>query len=235
MNNSILIAEHIQKSYDKNVVLQDVSLHMKQGDIYGLIGKNGAGKTTLLRILTGLIQEYTGTVTTGENEEKPCKVAAVINAPALFLNMSAAANMKEQARLQDLRGTEKIEQVLHTVGLENCKNKLAKNFSLGMTQRLKLGLALLESPNILILDEPVNGLDPDGIADLRELFIRLNKENGMSILISSHILSELEHTATCFGILHEGKIVKEISIQNVLQSGSTLEEIYMQYTRGVKQ
>lgn len=232
MNKSILVAEHIQKSYDKNVVLRDVSMHMKQGGIYGVIGKNGSGKTTLLRILTGLIQNYTGTITIGENKKQQCKISAVINAPALFLNMSAIENMKEQARLLGLHGTDKIKQVLLTVGLKECNHKLVKILSLGMTQRLKLGLALLESPDILILDEPVNGLDPDGIADLRELLTHLSKEKGMSILISSHILSELEHTATCFGILHEGEIVKELSIEDVLQSGSTLEQLYMQYTRG---
>lgn len=233
MSSNILTGEHIRKSYEKTLVLRDVSIHMKKGDIYGLIGKNGSGKTTLLRILTGLIQDYAGTVTVGEDGTQHYKVAAAINAPALFLNMSAADNMKEQALLIGLHDTDKVQQVLVTVGLDGCDNKLVKNFSLGMIQRLKLGLALLENPDILILDEPVNGLDPDGISDLRELLIRLNKENGMSILISSHILSELEHTATNFGILHEGEIVKEMSIQDVLQSGNTLEELYMQYTKGV--
>lgn len=107
-----------------------------------------------------------------------------------------------------------------------------RDFSLGMVQRLKLGMALLEKPDILILDEPVNGLDPDGIADLRELLHQLNREYGMTILVSSHILSELEHTASCFGILHNGEIIKEISIQEIQQNNSTLESVYLQYTKG---
>jgi len=230
----ILTAEHIQKEYDRSIVLRDASIHLKQGDIYGLVGKNGSGKTTLLRIMTGLIQSYKGNVTVGEIQGQKCKIAAVINAPSLFLNMSALENMKEQAILLGLHNDNKIRQTLKTVGLDGCNSKLVKNFSLGMTQRLKLGVALLENPDILILDEPVNGLDPNGIADLRQLLLHLNQEHGMTILISSHVLSELEHTATCFGILHDGEIVKEMSIQDVLQNENTLEAFYMQYTRGVK-
>lgn len=234
MKEYILTAEHIQKEYDRSIVLRDASIHLKQGDIYGLVGKNGSGKTTLLRIMTGLIQSYKGNVTVGEIQGQKCKIAAVINAPSLFLNMSALENMKEQAILLGLHNDNKIRQTLKTVGLDGCNSKLVKNFSLGMTQRLKLGVALLENPDILILDEPVNGLDPNGIADLRQLLLHLNQEHGMTILISSHVLSELEHTATCFGILHDGEIVKEMSIQDVLQNENTLEAFYMQYTRGVK-
>jgi ABC-type multidrug transport system ATPase subunit len=228
----ILSAEHIQKKYSGNTVLQDVSINVKQGEIYGLVGRNGSGKTTLFRILTGLIQEYTGTVVISEGNNQKCKVAAIINDPALFLNMNALDNMREQAYLLGLRDVEKIDAALKVVSLENCKKKLVKNFSLGMTQRLKLAMALLERPDILILDEPVNGLDPDGIADLRELLLHLNRSEGITIIISSHILSELEQMATCFGILHGGKIVKELYTQDVLQNGNTLEEVYMQHTKG---
>lgn len=235
MRRYILTAKHIRKEYNRNTVLRDVSLHMRKGEIYGLVGKNGSGKTTLFRILTGLIQEYNGTVTIGEVGAQKIKIAAVINSPSLFLNLSAFENLKAQALLLGNYDDGQIERTLKTVGLWDCKSKLVRNFSQGMTQRLKLGMALLENPDILILDEPVNGLDPDGIAELRELLLHLNQAFGMTILISSHILSELEHVATCFGILHDGQIVKEVLIQDVLQDGTTLEKLYMQSTKGGKQ
>ncbi len=235
MSGYILTAEHIRKEYNGNTVLRDVSLHMKKGEIYGLVGKNGSGKTTLFRILTGLIQRYNGTVSVGGAGAQKIKISAVINSPSLFLNLSAFENMKAQAFLLGTRDDGQINQTLKIVGLTDCKKKLVRNFSQGMTQRLKLGMALLVNPDILILDEPVNGLDPDGIAELRELLLNLNQTGGMTILISSHILSELEHVATCFGILHDGEIVKEVFIQDILQNGTTLEELYMQSTKGGKQ
>jgi ABC-type multidrug transport system ATPase subunit len=235
MSNYILTAEHIQKEYNGKTVLRDLSIHIRKGEIYGLVGKNGSGKTTLIRILTGLIQKYKGKVSIGETSDKKIRVSTVINSPSLFLNLNAYENMKAQAFLLEKRDDSQIKQTLKLVGLEDSDSKLVRNFSQGMTQRLKLGIALLENPDILILDEPVNGLDPDGIADLRELLIQLNYDSGMTILISSHILSELEHVATCFGILHDGKIIKEIFIQDILQNGTTLEELYMQSTRGGKQ
>ena len=235
MNSYVLTAEHIQKQYNGNTVLRDVSIRVKKGEIYGLVGKNGSGKTTLFRILTGLIPKYNGTVSIGEAGVKKIKVSAVINSPSLFLNLSAFENLKAQSLLLEMRDYSRIKQILKTVGLEECKNKLVRNFSMGMMQRLKLGMALLEKPDILILDEPVNGLDPDGIAELRELLLHLNHTNGITILISSHILSELEQVATCFGILHDGEIVKEVFVQDILQNGTTLEELYMQSTKGGKQ
>lgn len=232
MNCSILTGEHITKKYGNTTVLRDVSIHIEQAAIYGLIGKNGAGKTTLLRILCELIPNHGGKITLADINGHKCKVAAVINAPALFLNMTAFENLKEQSVLLGLYDDTIISNTLKTVGLEDYKDKNVKDFSLGMTQRLKLGLALLENPDLLILDEPINGLDPDGIAELRELLHQLSRKFGMTILISSHILSELEHTATCFGILNDGKITKELSIQDIQQSNTTLENLYMQYTKG---
>lgn len=229
MNSIILAGNHLKKTYGKNTILKDVSLQVVQGQIYGLIGKNGSGKTTLLRVLTGLIQDYSGTVTLN-NEE--CRIAAVINEPALFLNMTAFENLKGQAILLGLSDDDKIEETLKMVGLEDCGCRQVKNFSLGMTQRLKLAMVLLEKPDLLILDEPINGLDPDGIADLRNLLRNLNEKYGITIIISSHILNELEHTATCFGILCNGEIVKEISEQELQQQGTNLETLYMHYTRG---
>lgn len=228
----ILSGKHIQKKYNNNPVLKDVSIHIKEGDIYGLVGKNGSGKTTLLRILSGLIPGYRKMVYIGNTNNRISRITTVINNPGLFLNMDAMDNMKVQACLLGIQDNDKIEQALKQVGLQNYNNKLVKSFSLGMTQRLKLAMALLEEPDILILDEPVNGLDPDGITDLRELLLYLNQVGGVTILISSHILSELEHIATRLGILHNGEIIKEVFTQDILQGGGTLESLYIKYTRG---
>lgn len=233
MNNYVLTAENIKMRYGVSTILNDVSIHVEHGDIYGLVGKNGSGKTTLLRILTGLIQNFSGTLSVSKTDGRESRFAVVINDPSLFLNMSAFENMKEQAHLLGLHDDRKIEEMLKIVGLENCYHKPVNKFSLGMTQRLKLSMALLQEPDILILDEPMNGLDPDGIVDLRKLLLHLH-ENGMTILISSHILSELEQVITRFGILHEGKIVKEVSTHDALQNETSLEKLYMQYTRGGK-
>lgn len=232
LKSNILCGEHINKKYGKSIVLRDVSIHIEQGEIYGLVGKNGSGKTTLLRILCGLIPNHGGTITLTDANGRVCRMAAVINSPALFLNMTAAENLKEQSALLGLHNSTEINVILKTVGLEDDADKMVKGFSLGMVQRLKLGMALIEKPDLLILDEPVNGLDPDGIADLRKLLHQLNRELGITIVISSHILSELEHTATCFGILNGGKITKEISIYDIQKGNTTLEALYMKYTKG---
>jgi ABC-type multidrug transport system ATPase subunit len=232
MNQHILTAEHIQKRYGYKTVLRDISINVRQGDIYGLVGKNGSGKTTLFRILTGLIQSYDGKVSISQINGRPSKISAVIGTPSLFLNLSAVQNMKAQSYLLGMSDNRKIVQILHTVGLEKCGRKIVKDFSLGMTQRLKLAIALLGEPDILVLDEPSNGLDPDGIVSLRELLLDLNRSNGVTLLISSHILSELEQLVTCIGILHNGEIVKELSTHDILQNGMSLEKFYMQYTKG---
>lgn len=231
MNNYILTAENIKMRYGASTVFNDVSIHVVQRDIYGLVGKNGSGKTTLLRILSGIIQNFSGTVSVEKTNGLESRFAVVINDPSLFLNMTAFENMKAQAHLLGLHDDSQIQEVLKTVGLADSNNKPVKNFSLGMTQRLKLATALLQKPDILILDEPMNGLDPDGIADLRELLLSLNESN-MTILISSHILSELEQVVTRLGVLHEGRIVKELSTHDAFQNGISLEKLYMQYTRG---
>ncbi|MDR1060943.1 MAG: ATP-binding cassette domain-containing protein [Clostridiales bacterium] len=236
----ILSAGHIQKKYGGNTVLRDVSIHVKRGEIYGLAGKNGSGKTTLFRILAGLARPCGGSVSIGRTGGRESRISAAMDSPSLFLNMSAAQNMKEQAYLLGIRGggrierierNERIERALDAVGL-NCGDRAVKNFSLGMAQRLKLGLALLGSPDMLILDEPSNGLDPGGIAELRELLAGLNRSSGMTILISSHILSELEQTATRVGILHNGEIVKELPARGALKGRASLEKIYMEHTGG---
>lgn len=232
MSNYILSAKHIQKKYSGNTVLKDVSIHIEKGSIYGLIGKNGSGKTTLLRVLTGLIQNYSGDVYIQKNYKQKCKLSAIIDSPSVFLNMNAFENMKQQSLLLGINDDNLIKELLKIVGLNDYKNKEVKNFSLGMTQRLKLAMSLLGDPDILILDEPLNGLDPDGIADLRKLLQEINQSKKVTTLISSHVLSELEQVSTHFGILHNGEIVKEISRSEIWESKHSLEALYMQYTKG---
>jgi len=231
MSKYILTAEGIQKKYGSNAVLRNVSVKIKPGDIYGLVGKNGSGKTTLFRILTGQICDYRGKVTVNSINGKAIKVSAVINSPSLYLNMSAARNMKSQACLLGINDYSRIEQTLAKVGLLNCGSKAVKHYSLGMTQRLKLAMALLDNPDILVLDEPSNGLDPDGIAELREQLLDINRTSGVTLLVSSHILSELEQISTCIGILHDGFILKELNTKEIHGKGMTLEKVYMEHIR----
>ncbi len=229
MSQVILSINEIAKSYNNMPILTNVITNINKGDIYGLIGKNGSGKTTLLRIITGQIPNYKGSVV---KRDKSIKISAVINSPALYLDMSAHQNLKAHALLLDNCGIKDIKDVLKLVGLENIGNKKVRDFSLGMTQRLKLAQALMENPDILILDEPINGLDPDGICELRNLILKLNKERDITIIISSHILSELENTATTFGILAGGKIVFQASKSEIEAKGKSLEDLYMHYTKG---
>lgn len=228
MQKLILNANNITKSYNKHSILRGLNMNISKGSIYGLIGKNGAGKTTLLRIIAGLIPSYGGEIII----DKANNISAIIDSPSLFLNMSAYENMKQQAILQGVMDYTIIETLLKTVGLEETQRKKTSDFSLGMTQRLKLAMSLISSPKFLILDEPLNGLDPDGISDLRILLTKLSQNDGVSILISSHILTELEQVATHFGILHEGKIAKEFNSQELSDNNITLEKIYMKITKG---
>ncbi len=230
MKQYSLTAQHIQKKYNGSPVLNDVSIKVERGAIYGLIGKNGSGKTTLLRILTGLIPVYEGRVSLEKLDNRVPRVAAVIDSPSLFLNMTAMENLKAHSLLLGIQENTQLEEVLKTVDLNSTQSKRVKDFSLGMVQRLKLAMALLAGPDILILDEPLNGLDPDGIKELRELLLRLNRDKAVTILISSHVLSELEQVASCFGILHDGAIVKELTAEDVCQRGN-LEDLYLEYTQ----
>lgn len=231
MMSFILSGEKLGKKYGRKTVLREASLHMRAGEVYGLVGKNGAGKTTLLRILTGLIPRFEGTVHYGFPEKPNPRIAAVITSPSLFLNMSAYDNLRLQSYQLGTRQQDEIVEALERVGLMEQRHRKAGHFSLGMTQRLKLAMTLLERPDILVLDEPINGLDPEGIAELRTLLTRLSHE-GMAVLISSHILSELEQVADRFGILNQGEIVKELDKAEALQRETSLEKLYLKYTRG---
>ncbi|MPQ43573.1 ATP-binding cassette domain-containing protein [Clostridium tarantellae] len=213
----VLRTNNLTKKYKNHIVLNKVSINIKKGDIYGFIGKNGAGKTTLMRLITGLASISSGSIeifghdNLNKLEKERKRIGILIECPAISPNMTAYENM-ELVRLQKgIPGNMCIEEKLSLVGLKNDKKKKIKNFSLGMKQKLGLAMALLGDPEFLILDEPTNGLDPMGIVEMRELLKKLNKEKGITILISSHILSEVYQLANCYGFLNKGQLIEEIT------------------------
>ncbi|CYU40978.1 ATP-binding cassette domain-containing protein [Streptococcus suis] len=222
--SSLLSTQQLSKQYGKQKAVHQVSLTINKGEICGLVGENGAGKTTLLRMLSGLISQTSGTITSS----KDCRIGALIESPALQPNLSAIDNLRYMALQLNLKqADEKILETLAIVGLEDVDpKKKSKDFSLGMRQRLAIALAILDKPDFLILDEPINGLDPVGIKEMRSIILNLRNQYGMTILISSHILSELEMVVDRYIIMHKGLIVKEFSKQELEQ---TLEEqLYLQ-------
>lgn len=213
----ILETDNLDKKYRNFKALNKFNMHIPKGAIYGLIGKNGAGKTTIIRIITGLQQPTDGKYSLygiSNNDktiiEKRKRISAIIESPAIYSNMSAKDNLIEQYKIIGMPSFDGIDELLKLVGLENVRNKKVKYFSLGMKQRLSIAIALSSNPDFLILDEPINGLDPQGIVDIRELILKLNRK-GITILISSHYLDELSKIATHYGFVDNGTIIKEIS------------------------
>ncbi|MNB82151.1 putative ABC transporter ATP-binding protein YxlF [compost metagenome] len=208
MNEVMLQTKKLSKHYKEANVVRNVDMTLYKGDIYGLIGNNGAGKTTLIRMLTKLI-----TPSSGEYSflSPDVKVAAVIESPSLYMDMTAEENLKYSSIQKKCYSKEKIAGTLAFIGLEHARNKQVKDFSLGMKQRLGIGMAILNEPDLLILDEPINGLDPLGIIEIRQMIQQINQELGTTLLISSHILTELELVATRYGILHEGELIQEFA------------------------
>lgn len=221
MSEHVLKANQLSKKYQNIMALNKVSITIKKGSIYGFIGQNGAGKSTLIRTIMGLTYPTTGTFELfGENSERALiearkRIGTIIEGPALYPQMTAAENLEAHRLLKGIPGKECINKTLKIVGLLNTGNKKVKNFSLGMKQRLGLAIALLGDPEFLILDEPINGLDPMGVVEIRELLKKLNQEYGITILISSHILSELHLLATHFGIIHNGELLEQLSAKEL--------------------
>lgn len=221
MSEYVLKTNHLSKKYKNNFALDHVNITIKKGDIYGLIGQNGAGKTTLLRLMTGLVFPSNGTIELfGKthrqvNIDAQKRMGAIIEQPALFPNMTAYENLEVHRIQKGIPGQACIEKTLALVGLADVGNKKTRNFSLGMKQRLGLGIALLSDPELLVLDEPTNGLDPMAIVEMRELIKKLSREKGVTVIISSHILSELHQLATKFGIIHKGKLLEELSAKEL--------------------
>lgn len=212
---SVIEFKHITKSYGKRKVLDDFSLTIEEGEVYGLIGKNGAGKTTAIRILLGLASPSSGEVLINGKSgndltaEKKC-IGAIIDSPSFSPYLSAFENMKATALSLGISDDELLKKELKFVGLNPDDKLKTRAFSLGMKQRLAIAMALLDEPKILVLDEPVNGLDPTGIYEVREIITKLNRERGVTVLISSHLLSELSKTATAYGVIKDGKTIKEL-------------------------
>lgn len=215
---TVLKVDHVTKKYKTQHALDHVSLDIHKGEIYGLIGRNGAGKTTLLKTISRLISPTEGNVrlfgslTSSDWTEALKRTGSVIETPVAYDQMTAVQNLAYYCTLRGIVDKENvIRDTLELVGLADTDKKKFKNFSLGMKQKLGIAIAILSKPDLLILDEPINGLDPIAIVEFRQLMKRLNEERNMTIIISSHILTELYHVATRFGFLNDGVLVKEIS------------------------
>ena len=220
---NVLEVHNIEKRYKNISVLKNLNMTIKKGAIYGLIGKNGSGKTTLIRIITGLQNPTSGfyslyNVPYNDSNilDKRNRIGAIVETPSMYGNMSAKDNLIVQFKNIGIPSLNKIDYLLKIVGLQNVGSKKVKYFSLGMKQRLGIAIALSSHPDFLILDEPINGLDPEGIIEIRELILNLNKK-GITILISSHYLDELSKIATYYGFLDNGRIISEISADELNQ------------------
>lgn len=218
----VLQTKALCKHYRNFHALNGLTMNVPKGSIYGFVGKNGAGKTTLIRLISGLQTPTSGFFTLYGKKNTDldiCKsrrrIGAVVETPSIYLAMTAEENLKEQYRILGMPSFESIPELLRLVGLDGTGKKKAKNFSLGMRQRLGIAVALAGNPDFLILDEPINGLDPQGIIEIRELILKLNKENQITVLISSHILDELSKLATHYGFIEGGRMIKEISAEEL--------------------
>lgn len=218
----VLTTQALSKHYGHFKALNNLTMKVPKGAIYGFIGKNGAGKTTLIRLICGLQAPTSGEYTLygrksgdGHLHDSRRRMGAVVETPSIYLNMSAMDNLKHQYIILGKPSFEGIDELLNLVGLAHAGRKKVKNFSLGMRQRLGIAIALAGDPDFLVLDEPVNGLDPQGIIEIRELILKLNREHQMTFLISSHILDELSKLATHYGFIDKGHIVREISAENL--------------------
>lgn len=212
----ILTTENLTKRYGTKNAADAVNLHVKKGEVYGLIGRNGAGKTTILKMIGGLSKPTSGSFTflgkTGKDiAGVRCKIGSLIESPGLYLKMTAFQNVKLKCLSIGIHDNGYVKSLIEQVGLHDVENKPVQNFSLGMKQRLGIAIALVGDPELIILDEPINGLDPQGIAEMREIISNMSKVKGMTVIVSSHILAELVKVADSFGIIHEGKLVDEFT------------------------
>ena len=220
MNENVVEINNLCKTYKDTKAVADVNMTIKKGDIYGFIGRNGAGKSTTLKMIVGLIFPTSGQIKLfGESRNKftDRRIGSLIENPGLYPNLSAYDNMELKAIALGLKDKEKIIELLNLVKLDYKSKKIVKKFSLGMKQRLAIALALLGNPDLLILDEPINGLDPEGIRQIREVIQYLNENKKMTIIISSHILGELSKIATRYGIIRDGQMIEEISAKELDQ------------------
>lgn len=221
MNDYVIETNNLTKKYNQQISVDCVNLHVPKGKIYGLLGRNGAGKTTIMKMLLNLVKPTSGNIFLfGEdfkkiNQKTYYRIGSIIETPSFYENLTARENLKILARLRGQHRKDTIENALSVVGLEIKSNKIFKDYSLGMKQRLGIAAAIMHEPEVLILDEPINGLDPIGIYEIRNYLLQLCKEKKTTILISSHILNEMEQMADVIGVMQEGKLIKEIDM-NIL-------------------
>ncbi|MCH4000613.1 MAG: ATP-binding cassette domain-containing protein [Lachnospiraceae bacterium] len=218
----VLQTDNLTKCYKNIPALDGLTMHIPKGAIYGFVGRNGAGKTTLIRLICGLQEPSSGSFSLFgiRNDSKDIvnsrrKIGAIVETPAIYMDMTAEENLRQQYRILGISSYVSIPEILKLVGLENTGKKKVRQFSLGMKQRLGIAIALSGDPEFLILDEPTNGLDPQGIVEMREMILKLNREREITVLISSHILDELSRLATHYGIIDHGQMVKELSAQEL--------------------
>lgn len=248
----VLKTNSLCKHYKDYKALNSLTMNVPKGSIYGFVGKNGAGKTTLIRLVCGLQLPTSGDFelygvkhSDKEISKSRRRMGAVVETPSIYLDMTAEDNLKQQYRILGMPSFDGITELLKLVGLENTGRKKAKNFSLGMRQRLGIAVALCGDPDFLVLDEPINGLDPQGIIEIRELILKLNREQKITVLISSHILDELSRLATHYGFIDSGRIVREtsaeeleaacrkcmrITVSNTAVLASVLDEMKLEYS-----
>lgn len=231
----VVSTTNLTKQFSKHLAVDHVSLHIKRGEIYGFIGKNGAGKTTFMKMISGLSSPTEGEIalfgdTGNERKKHYHRIGNLIEAPGLYPNMSAYHNLKCKALALGIYKDGYIEELLAMVGLADAGKKLVQKFSLGMKQRLGIAMSLIGGPDLLILDEPINGLDPQGIAEIREILLKLKDEQNMTIMISSHILEELYKIADTFGIIHQGKLIQELTRDKLEEKCSNYIELHVNDT-----
>ena len=236
MESFIIETKQLTKKYKGELAVSNVNLHIKKGSIYGLLGRNGAGKTTLMKMLLGLTPPTSGTFTlfdqtlTGHEKQLYPRIGALIETPGFYPNLTGTENLEIFARLRNLNASHTVKNALETVGLPFRDKKLFREYSLGMKQRLGLANALLHHPQLLILDEPTNGLDPIGIAEIRDFLKTLCKDHGKTLLVSSHILSEIDLLADDIGILDRGVLLEECSIKTLKEKNDNLENYFKTIT-----
>ncbi|MDE6064560.1 MAG: ABC transporter ATP-binding protein [Lachnospiraceae bacterium] len=227
----VVKSQKLNKRYGETAALKDVNITVKKGSIYGLVGNNGAGKTTFLKVLTGQTKADSGTFTLlGEDNEAGyrkvrSRTGAIIENPGFYPKLTAKQNLEYYRIQRGILGKEIVDEMLRMVGLEHAAKKKFENLSLGMKQRLGIALALMGEPEFLILDEPINGLDPSGIIEIRNLLLKLNREKNVTILISSHILTELENIATDYGFLNKCELVEEVTAERLREKCRTFLEV----------
>ena len=236
MMEYLLTTNSLTKQYGRHKAVNSVNIHIRQGDIYGLTGRNGAGKTTLLKLISGLASPTEGDFTLFGARGKEAyrylsRVGTLIESPGVYPNMPAADNLRLKCLAMGVRKKNEVEELLDIVGLADTGKKKVKNFSLGMKQRLGIALALVGDPDLVVLDEPINGLDPQGIAEIRDTLSRLNRERNITLIISSHILEELSKIATRYGIIHDGVLLQELTREELLARCSERIELKTDDTR----